>query len=245
QVLAVSGSVPLQVSAALCAAQDAAYSLQDLLERERTISNLLKQHIQDVQPSKDHLGRMLNQIQTIERHMKYLRCLYFIEECSSSIQQCLMTGSVWEAIRAIDSMGAVHARLKASGCSYLKEFLQETLTFWHKIIKDRLSSDFEKILTQLQWPNISPTAQSPVSTGNYQEQNVQLELLVTQLLALQTTDDLLVHSTSSVLPVQSTISSATPASPLCLPIQIMLVPFNKRFRYHFCGNRRTSSLSKV
>lgn len=121
-----------------------------------------------------------------------------------------MTGSVWEAIRAIDSMGAVHAALKASGCSYLKEFLQETLTFWHKIIKDRLSrccnrercftrrlrelnplrffrSDFEKILTQLQWPNISPTAQTPASTGSYQEQTVQLELLVTQLLALQTT----------------------------------------------------------
>lgn len=58
---------------------------------------------------------------------------------SSSIQQCLMTGSVWEAIRAIDSMGAVHDGLKASECSYLKEFLQETLTFWHKIIKDRLS----------------------------------------------------------------------------------------------------------
>lgn len=140
---------------------------------------------------------------------KYICEIFFA--CSSSIQQCLMTGSVWEAIRAIDSMGAVHARLKASGCSYLKEFLQETLTFWHKIIKDRLSryrinehcftcslqelnplqfffcSDFEKILTQLQWPNISPTAQSPVSTGNYQEQNVQLELLVTQLLALQTT----------------------------------------------------------
>ena len=121
-----------------------------------------------------------------------------------------MTGSVWEAIRAIDSMSAAHAGLKPSGCSYLKEFLQETLTFWHKIIKDRLSryctnetrftrspqklnflqffcSDFEKILTQLQWPNISPTAQLPASTGNPQEQNVQLELLVTQLVALQTT----------------------------------------------------------
>lgn len=43
QVLAVSGSVPLKVSAALRAAQDAACSLQDLLQREQTISNVLKQ----------------------------------------------------------------------------------------------------------------------------------------------------------------------------------------------------------
>lgn len=39
------------------------------------------QHLQGVQPSKDQLGRMLDQIQTIERHVKYLSCLHFIEEC--------------------------------------------------------------------------------------------------------------------------------------------------------------------
>ncbi|TNM91745.1 hypothetical protein fugu_020125 [Takifugu bimaculatus] len=245
QVLAVSDSVPLKVSAALCAAENAACSLQDLLHREEMMANLLEQHLQGVQPSKDHLGRMLNQIQTIERHMKYLSCLQLIEECSSSIQQCLMTGSVWEAIRAIDSMGAVHAGLKTSGCSSLKAFLQETLSFWHRIIKDRLSGDFEKILAQLHWPNISPTAQSLAPVGNHQELSVQLELLVTQLLALQTTDNLLFHSTSPLLPTQADSSAtAVSQSPICLPIQIMLVPFRKRFRYHFCGNRQTSSLSK-
>lgn len=48
-------------------------------------------------------------------------------------------------------------------------------------------SDFEKILAQLHWPNISPTAQSLAPVGNHQELSVQLELLVTQLLALQNT----------------------------------------------------------
>lgn len=67
---------------------------------------------------------------------RFESCLF---ACSSSIQQCLMTGSVWEAIGAVDRMGAVHARLRASGCSHLQDFLQETLAFWHKIVKDRLS----------------------------------------------------------------------------------------------------------
>uniref|UniRef100_A0A674MVZ1 RAD50-interacting protein 1 n=1 Tax=Takifugu rubripes TaxID=31033 RepID=A0A674MVZ1_TAKRU len=233
-------------------------NIGDILESLKEENNVLSEqvnllirngknltHLQGVQPSKNHLGRMLNQIQTIERHMKYLSCLQLIEECSSSIQQCLMTGSVWEAIRAIDSMGAVHAGLKTSGCSSLKAFLQETLSFWHRIIKDRLSGDFEKILAQLHWPNISPTAQSLAPVGNHQELSVQLELLVTQLLALQTTDNLLFHSTSPLLPTQADSSAtAVSQSPICLPIQIMLLPFRKRFRYHFCGNRQTSSLSK-
>lgn len=33
--------------------------------------------------------------------------------------------------------------------------------------------------------------------------------------------------------------------PLCLPIQIMLIPLTKRFKYHFYGNRQTNSPSKV
>lgn len=47
-------------------------------------------------------------------------------------------------------------------------------------------SEFDKVLTQLHWPIISPPTQSLTPTANYQEINSQLELLVTQLLALQT-----------------------------------------------------------
>uniref|UniRef100_A0A8P4GCL0 RAD50-interacting protein 1 n=1 Tax=Dicentrarchus labrax TaxID=13489 RepID=A0A8P4GCL0_DICLA len=234
QVLTVSSSVPPKVFAALSAAEEARCSLEDLLQRERLISNMLHQHLQGAQPWMDNLGQTLNQVDTIERHMKYLRCLQHIEELSAAVQQCLMTSSVWEAIRAVDSMAMLDAGLNQSGCSHLQNFLRETLHFWHKIIKDRLASDFEKVLTQLHWPIISPPTQSLTPTTNCQELNSQLELLVTQLLALQTS-------------YPSPASSATPPSqapPLCLPIQIMLQPLSKRFRYHFYGNRQTNSLGK-
>lgn len=54
QVLAVSTSVPLKVSAALCAAEDAAVSLEDLLQRQQMMSELLKQ----VQTSEDALASL-------------------------------------------------------------------------------------------------------------------------------------------------------------------------------------------
>ncbi|XP_041820144.1 RAD50-interacting protein 1 [Chelmon rostratus] len=248
QVLTVSSSVPPKVSAALSAAEEARCSLEDLLQRERLISNMLNQHLQGAQPWMDNLGQMLNQVDTIERHMKYLRCLQHIEELSAAVQQCLMTSSVWEAIRAVDSMAALDTGLNQSGCSHLQDFLRETLHFWHKIIKDRLTGEFDKVLTQLHWPIISPPTQSLTPTANYQEINSQLELLVTQLLALQTSDDLLSQrALASSVPSTQPVSSATlesQAAPLCLPIQIMLLPLSKRFRYHFYGNRQTNSLSK-
>uniref|UniRef100_A0A7N6ACX4 RAD50-interacting protein 1 n=1 Tax=Anabas testudineus TaxID=64144 RepID=A0A7N6ACX4_ANATE len=235
QVLSVSSSVPPKVSAALCAAEEARCSLEELLQRERLHISTIK-HLQGAQPWMDRLGQTFNQVDIIERHLKYLRCLQHIEELSAAVQQCLMTSSVWEAIRAVDSMAALDAGLSQSGCSHLQDFLRETLHFWHKIIKDRLANDFEKILTQLHWPIISPPTQSLTPAANSQEISSQLDLLVTQLLALQT----------SYPPIWFYCIS-TPLSqepPLCLPIQIMLLPLGKRFRYHFYGNRQTNSLSK-
>ncbi|XP_051810022.1 RAD50-interacting protein 1 isoform X1 [Acanthochromis polyacanthus] len=248
QVLTVSSSVPPKVAEALSAAEGCRSSLEDLLQREQLIFNMLHQHRQVAQPWMDSLRQTCNQVDTTERHMKYLRCLQHIEELSAAVQQCLMTSSIWEAIKAVDSMAVLDCGLSQSGCSHLQKFLRETLCFWHKIIKDRLTSDFEKILTQLHWPIISPPTQSPIPAANYQEISSQLELLVTQLLALQTSDDIISQRAScQSQPSTQLVSSATcllQAPPLCLPIQIMLLPLSRRFKYHFYGNRQTNSLSK-
>ena len=58
---------------------------------------------------------------------------------SDSIQQFLMTNSVWEAIEAVGNMATLDMGLKESGCTHLQAFLRETLHFWHKILKDKLA----------------------------------------------------------------------------------------------------------
>ncbi|XP_056140209.1 RAD50-interacting protein 1 [Lampris incognitus] len=237
-VLKVSSSVPLKVREALSAAEEANTSLEGLLERERVLSNTLQQHLQGVQPWMDKFGQTLGNLETVERHIKYLQCLQHIEELSDSIQQCLMTNSVWEAINAIGNMASLVVELQESSCSHLQLFLRETLCFWHKIIKDRLASDFEEVLSLLQWPFIFPPTQSLAPPANSQEISSQLDLLSTQLLALQTSDNVISEKSLGSRP------GVPSAPPLSLPIQIMLQPLRKRFRYHFTGNRQTNSLSK-
>ncbi|KAJ8269802.1 hypothetical protein COCON_G00124090 [Conger conger] len=126
-----------------------------------------------------------------------------------------MVNSVWEAVGAVDSMASLALGLQESGCVHLQSFLRETLAFWHKILKDRLAGDLQEELCS------------------------QLELLVPQLLCLQSSDDLISekkpHPSRAGLP---------PDTPLSLPIQIMILPLTKRFRYHFTGNRQTNSLNK-
>uniref|UniRef100_A0A8K9UV38 RAD50-interacting protein 1 n=1 Tax=Oncorhynchus mykiss TaxID=8022 RepID=A0A8K9UV38_ONCMY len=143
QVLTVSSSVPLRVSAALSAAEESRVSLEGLLQRERVLSNTLIQHLQGAQPWADSLGRTLEQLDNTEKHMKYLQCLSRIEELRQD---------------------------------------------W---VVDR--------------------------TG----------------------DDLISEKPTSVSRV-----GLPPTTPLSLPVQIMLLPLSKRFRYHFTGNRQTNSLNK-
>lgn len=105
QVLSVSSSLPPKVSAALAAAEEAACSLETLLQRERLVSNKLhqvdththtcpvfprgvtfngavpvSQHLQGAELWMDRLGQTFKQVEMIERHMKYLHCLQHIEE---------------------------------------------------------------------------------------------------------------------------------------------------------------------
>ncbi|XP_068615700.1 RAD50-interacting protein 1-like [Brachionichthys hirsutus] len=245
---ALTASRPPGVAAALSAAEEATGRLGALLQRERRVSCLLDQHLRGARPWMDDLGQMFNHIDTIERHSRYLRCLQRVEELSAAVQQCLMTSSVWEAIGAIDNMAALHTGLKHSGCSHLQDFLRETLHFWHKIVKDRLTSDFEKVLVQLHWPVVAPPTQSLTPTAGYQETSSQLELLVSQLLALQASDDALSQRASASSSPTRTLSSCpapvTRSPPLCLPVQVMIQPLGKRFRYHFYGSRQTNSPSK-
>ncbi|KAG7455788.1 hypothetical protein MATL_G00244810 [Megalops atlanticus] len=223
QVLTVSSSVPLRVSSALSAAEESRACVEALLQRERVLSNTLQQHLQGAQVWADSLGQTLGQLDTIERHMKYLQCLARIEELSDSIQQFLMTSSVWEAVEAVGTMASLDLGLQESGCAHLQAFLRETLAFWHKILKDRLASDLEEVLTQLHWPFVSPPVSTLSPPANAQELHSQLELLKKP---------------------QPSWAGLPPATPLSLPIQIMLLPLSKRFRYHFTGHRQTNSLSK-
>ncbi|XP_062862306.1 RAD50-interacting protein 1 [Trichomycterus rosablanca] len=239
QVVTVSSSVPLRVSAALATAEESRAKLETLHQRERLLSNTLQQHLQGAQTWADSLGRTLGELDILERHMKYLQCLSRIEELSDNIQQFLMTNCIWEAIGAVGHMTTLDKGLQESGCAHLQAFLRETLHFWHKILKDKLASDFEEVLTQLHWPIVSPPTQSLSQPANAQELNSQLELLVSQLISLQTSDDLI--SENKEVPTHTGLPQ-TP--PLSLPVQIMLQPLSKRFRYHFTGNRQTNSLSK-
>ncbi|EDL99391.1 rCG24439, isoform CRA_a [Rattus norvegicus] len=242
QVLTISSEIPKRIQSALKDAEEAKQALGDILGQEAPLFSSINSHLLIAQPWTDDLGAMISQIEEIERHLTYLKWVSQIEELSDNIQQYLMTNSVPEAASTLVTMTELDIKLQESSCTHLLSFMRATVKFWYKILKDKLTSDFEEILAQLHWPFITHTqsqavgASRPASTP---ETYASLETLFCQLLKLQASDELLTESKQ--LPEKYCL----PASPsVALPIQIMLVPLQKRFRYHFRGSRQTNVISK-
>ncbi|XP_024414416.2 RAD50-interacting protein 1 [Desmodus rotundus] len=242
QVLTISSEIPKRIQDALKNAEESKQFLNQFLEKETHLFSSINSHLQTAQPWMEDLGAMINQIDEIERHLAYLTWISQIEELSDNIQQYLMTNNVPEAASTLVSMAELDIKLQESSCTHLLSFMRATVKFWHKILKDKLTSDFEEVLAQLHWPFItSPQSQTvglsrPASAPEIYS---NLETLFCQLLKLQTSDELFTE------PKQLPEKYSLPASSsVILPIQIMLTPLQKRFRYHFRGNRQTNVISK-
>ncbi|XP_034375632.1 RAD50-interacting protein 1 isoform X2 [Arvicanthis niloticus] len=242
QVLTISSEIPKRIQSALKDAEESKQVLNQFLEQETPLFSSINSHLLTAQPWMDDLGAMINQIEEIGRHLTYLKWVSRIEELSDNIQQYLMTNSVPEAASILVTMAELDIKLQESSCTHLLSFMRATVKFWHKILKDKLTSDFEETLAQLHWPFITHTQSQTVGVSrpaSAPEVYANLETLFCQLLKLQASDELLTE------PKQLPEKYCLPASPsVILPIQIMLVPLQKRFRYHFRGSRQTNVISK-
>ncbi|TEA36316.1 hypothetical protein DBR06_SOUSAS5910053, partial [Sousa chinensis] len=244
---AISSEIPKRIQSALKNAEESKQFLNHFLEQESHLFSSINSHLLTAQPWIEDLGAMINQIEEIERHLAYLKWISQIEELSDNIQQYLMTNNVPEAASTLVSMAELDIKLQESSCTHLLGFMRATVKFWHKILKDKLTRQeiypyFMEILAQLHWPFIAPPQSQTVGISrpaSAPEIYSNLETLFSQLLKLQTSDELLTETKQ--LPEKYSL----PASPaVILPIQIMLTPLQKRFRYHFRGNRQTNVISK-
>ncbi|XP_061418977.1 RAD50-interacting protein 1 [Lethenteron reissneri] len=242
QVATARSEVPRRLERALHEAEAAVGELEALRERRERLAHEVERHVEETAPCAEPIARLIGQVDELEGYLSYLKWISQIEELSDSIQQHLMTNSIGEALEKLVSMSELDRVLQPSSCTHLRRFVRSTLVFWHKILREKLTNDFEEVLKQLQWPFIS-THQglvTPLTPGaNTQELHANLETFFCHLLQLHIPDEVI--SRPRRLPEEYALPEIPP---IALPFQLMLTPLEKRFRYHFQGNKQTNDLSK-
>ncbi|KAL8616926.1 hypothetical protein ACOMHN_041845 [Nucella lapillus] len=235
----VSEEVPSEIQKAISKAQSVTNQIQQLGEERETLQHAMLDHVQHIKPMTDHLGKLTGEIQELEKHSKYLAFVARIEELSSEMQSCLLTESLQPALESFHALTALYAQLQDSQCRHLMAFMTETILFWNQILRDRVADEFEDVLKAMRWPMVPATLKAPPIT-NTAELTMRLGKLFKKLLHLQLPDSISLEKE----PSHPLLRNIPGLRPLLLPLQLMVKPLKKRFKYHFYGKRQTNSLQK-
>ena len=108
--------------------------------------------------------------------------------------------------------------------NFLYDYIKRMLMYWYELLLNRLAPRFEKLYESAHWPVVSIES----SSGNQPTATSAFDNFFVALLKIEVRDIAPDHK-----PIQ-----------ICLPIELMLKPFKKRFMYHFMGTARTNQIEK-
>lgn len=108
--------------------------------------------------------------------------------------------------------------------NFLRDYVQRMLIYWHEELLKHLAPRFEKLYQAAEWPIVTIEATSTP----HARVTAAFDNFFIALLKIEVRD------------------AAPDHQPLvtCLPMELMLKPFKKRFHYHFMGSTRTNQLDK-
>jgi len=234
-----STEIPARIDTAIKSAESTSCHIAGLESNLVQVQHAVSDHSHKVKPMLGELGALVNEVDQLQRHAQYLSLVARIENISSQIQSLLLTESLSEAVDAFTEMALLYDKLQHSACTRLLTYLKDTVLFWNQILCDRIAVEYEEVLKALRWPLVISTAKAP-AVSNVTGLKDRMGRLFKKLLSLQLPDS--INKDSSVThPVVQKIAGV---KPLLLPLELMLKPLKKRFRYHFYGSKQTNSLDK-
>ncbi|XP_070580995.1 RAD50-interacting protein 1-like isoform X1 [Ptychodera flava] len=257
QLSVASSEVPQRIHGALHDAESALEQMQALSASEKQTRNDITEHLTQAQPIIDGLAELTNQVKELEKCMSYLNWVEQVEQLSSDIQgsllvnstpfqlfhsseiqQSLVASAMPSAVVHFASMAELSDLIQGSSCHHLIDFVNSTVLFWYKILNEKLSSEFDEVVRALGWPFITAVKPSTPS-ANQGELKQKMETLFSQLLKLQLPDNLSSDDKSAL-----EYSALPGCRPILLPLQLLIKPLKKRFKYHFYGKKQTNNISK-
>ncbi|OWF50906.1 RAD50-interacting protein 1-like [Mizuhopecten yessoensis] len=234
QLSLASSEIPSEVDLAVSNVETAQIAIRRLQGEKESLHHNVKDQTHSLQPMVSDVTSLIEQVQHLQKYIKYLSFITKVEHLSSDIQTSILTDGFEISVESFHELKRVYTDLQETDCKHLLKFTSETINFWHKILKNKLASQFEDVLKSLGWPFVGTSLKTPPSQSP--ELRAHMETLFSQLLLIQLPDGLRDTAQRS--------EESLDNQPLLLPLQLMVKSFRKRFRFHFYGSRQTNSIDK-
>lgn len=180
------------------------------------------------------LQEVIDKIGQLDKSLSYLHFIRHIENISDEIEAFLLSGDDQSMITLYTSLTNISCQLQMSTCHHLVNFVHETLHFWHNLIKEKLSKEYNDLLKTLKWPFCGTNAAS--FNTPLPETMTRFKILIEHLFHLQLPEETIKPVVTSVL--------LTDFAPVSLPIAFLVRPLRQRFIYHFTGAKLTNRQDK-
>ncbi|XP_071578297.1 RAD50-interacting protein 1 isoform X2 [Temnothorax nylanderi] len=180
------------------------------------------------------LQEVIDKIGQLDKSLSYLFFIRYIENISDEIETFLLSGDDQSIIILYTSLTNISCQLQTSVCHHLVSYVHETLHFWHNLIKEKLSKEYNDLLKTLKWPFCGTNATS--LNVPLLETMTRFKILIEYLFHLQLPEEMIKPVVTSVL--------LTDFAPVSLPITFLVRPLRQRFIYHFTGAKLTNRQDK-
>nr|CAD7409598.1 unnamed protein product [Timema poppensis] len=229
-----SSEVPSKVSAAVQDVEEMNSDIARVTSQFESLNKTVQDHFVKVDTVMSQMQEYMDKIEKLEQSKSYLQCIKTIEDISSALELALSEKDDVRSVELFVSLSRLHVQLKESQCRHLVTFLNDTIHFWHNLLKDKFSAEFEEVLKLIKWPFVSSNNVLSTPTA---ESLQRLQLLSEYLLQLQLPDSLTVRP-------EVTSAFLMDFAPLTLPMTLLLRPLKKRFLFHFYGTKQTNRPDK-
>lgn len=207
------------------------------IEQLQGISTDLRERIEETLSENDknlELQEVIDQIGQLDKTLSYLYFIQYIENLSDEMETYLSSGDDESAITLYINLTSISCQLQSSACHHLVNYVHETLHFWHNLIKEKFSKEYNSILKTLKWPFCGTYIDSQSTL--LPETMARFRILTKYLFHLQLPEDMVKPVVTSAL--------LTDFSRVSLPIALLSRPLRQRFIYHFTGSKLTNRQDK-
>ncbi|XP_020288667.1 RAD50-interacting protein 1 isoform X2 [Pseudomyrmex gracilis] len=180
------------------------------------------------------LQEIIDKIGQLDKSLSYAYFIKHIEDISNEMEMCLSSGNDESMIILYTNLTDITCQLQTSVCHHLVNYVHETLHFWHNLLKENLSKEYNELLKTLKWPFSGSNAAA--INASLPESMIRFKILTEYLFHLQLPEDMAKPVVTSVL--------LTDFAPVSLPIALLVRPLRQRFIYHFTGAKLTNRQDK-
>ncbi|XP_026317786.1 RAD50-interacting protein 1 [Hyposmocoma kahamanoa] len=225
QLNEANDEVPTKLSTAIKKAELNSKQIESLKERREKLKVKVDLFLSKTVPLQNELNKRFAAINKLEEVLSYLKSFEKIEDISNQLQQCS------DDEQAVLLYGELKDMCSQYETGHRAVYIKEYTHYWHNVLKDKLTKNYDEVLKLLKWPITSGAENSPPP----KEILLKFSNITKYLFLIQEPEDL--------VSVNVTNDFNQDQDP-CLPVRILLRPLKKRFTFHFTGSRQTARLDR-